>query len=167
MDDPRSEPRVLHELTQNKMAEDAESDIAIRFVDENDSREISAKAENSVQLIALLLFLDCKTVGFFSKSVKKSAKRGVRVLYARGARASVSKTLNVAACQNYGPSLFSGYFRFSFLFAFCFFCLRVCYKFLSYLRFPFLFAFSLFVCVFLFVNCVFFFFICRFFFVCV
>ena len=43
MDDPRSEQRVLHELTQNKMAEDAESDIAIRFVDENGYREISAK----------------------------------------------------------------------------------------------------------------------------
>ena len=36
VDDPRSEPRVLHELTQNKMVEDAESNIAIRFVDEND-----------------------------------------------------------------------------------------------------------------------------------
>ena len=36
VDDPRSEPRVLHELTLKKMAEDAESDIAIRFVDEND-----------------------------------------------------------------------------------------------------------------------------------
>ena len=44
VDDPRSEPRVLHELTQNKMAQDAESDIAICFVDENDYREISAKA---------------------------------------------------------------------------------------------------------------------------
>ena len=44
VDDPHSEPRVLHELTQNKMAEDAESDIVIRFVDENDYREISAKA---------------------------------------------------------------------------------------------------------------------------
>ena len=44
VDDQRSEPRVLHELTQNKMAEDAESDIAIRFIDENDYREISAKA---------------------------------------------------------------------------------------------------------------------------
>ena len=44
MDDPRSEARVLHKLTQNKMAEDTESDIAIRFVDENDYREISAKA---------------------------------------------------------------------------------------------------------------------------
>ena len=44
VDDPRSELRVLHELTQNKMAEDAESDIAIRFVDENDYREISYKA---------------------------------------------------------------------------------------------------------------------------
>ena len=44
VDDPRSEPRGLHELTQNKLAEDAESDIAIRFVDENDYREISAKA---------------------------------------------------------------------------------------------------------------------------
>ena len=36
VDDPRSEPRVLHELTQKKMAEDSESDIAIRFIDEND-----------------------------------------------------------------------------------------------------------------------------------
>ena len=36
VDDPRSQPRVLHELTQNKLAEDEESDIAIRFVDEND-----------------------------------------------------------------------------------------------------------------------------------
>ena len=45
VDDSRSGPRVLHELTQNKMAEDAESDIfSIRFVDENDYREISAKA---------------------------------------------------------------------------------------------------------------------------
>ena len=44
VDDPRSEPRVLHELTQDKMAEDAESDIAIRSVDENENKEISAKA---------------------------------------------------------------------------------------------------------------------------
>ena len=44
VDDPRSEPRILHEMTQNKMAEDGESDIAIRFVDENDKSEISAKA---------------------------------------------------------------------------------------------------------------------------
>ena len=43
VDDPRSEPRALHELTQNKMAEDAKSDIAIRFVDENNYRGISAK----------------------------------------------------------------------------------------------------------------------------
>ena len=44
VDDPRSEPRVLHELTQNKIAEDQESDIIIRFVDENDYGKISAKA---------------------------------------------------------------------------------------------------------------------------
>ena len=44
VDDPRLEPRTLNELTQNEMAEDAESDIAIRLVDENDFREISAKA---------------------------------------------------------------------------------------------------------------------------
>ena len=44
VNDPRPEVRVLHELTQNKMAEDAEGDIAIRFVDENDYREISANA---------------------------------------------------------------------------------------------------------------------------
>ena len=42
--DPRSEPRTLHELTQNKMVRDAENDIAIRIVDENDYRETSAKA---------------------------------------------------------------------------------------------------------------------------
>ena len=44
VDDPRSEPRVFHEMTQNKMAEDTESDIAIRFVGENNYSEISAKA---------------------------------------------------------------------------------------------------------------------------
>ena len=42
--DPCSEPRTLHDLTQNKMAKDAENDIAIRLVDENDYRETSAKA---------------------------------------------------------------------------------------------------------------------------
>ena len=35
VDDPRSEPRVLRELTQKKMAEDEDSDIAICFVEEN------------------------------------------------------------------------------------------------------------------------------------
>ena len=49
VDDTRSESRVLHELTQNKMAEDADSDTAIRFVDENDYREISAKAVSAKQ----------------------------------------------------------------------------------------------------------------------
>ena len=44
VDEPRSESRVLLELTQSKKAGDAESDFAIRFVDENDYREISAKA---------------------------------------------------------------------------------------------------------------------------
>ena len=42
--DPRWEPHVLHEMTQNQMGEDAESDFAIPFVDENDYSEISAKA---------------------------------------------------------------------------------------------------------------------------
>ena len=46
VDDPRWEPRVLHEfeMTQNKLGEDTESDFAIPFVDENDYTEISAKA---------------------------------------------------------------------------------------------------------------------------
>jgi len=39
-----AQSRVLHELTKNKMSEDADSDIAIRFVDEDEYREISAKA---------------------------------------------------------------------------------------------------------------------------
>ena len=49
MDDPRSEPRVFHDLTPKKMAEDAESNIAIRFVNENDRREISDKAVSAKQ----------------------------------------------------------------------------------------------------------------------
>ena len=44
MEDPRWEPRVLPEMTQNKMGEDAESDFAIPFVHENDYSEVSAKA---------------------------------------------------------------------------------------------------------------------------
>ena len=36
VDDPCLEPRVLYELRQKKMAEDAENNIAIHFVDEND-----------------------------------------------------------------------------------------------------------------------------------
>ena len=48
MDDPRSGPRVLHELTQNKMVE-SDIAIAIRFLDENDYREISAKAVSAKQ----------------------------------------------------------------------------------------------------------------------
>ena len=51
VDDPRSEPRVLHEFTQNKMADDAESDIAIPFVDGNHNREISAKAVSAKRKI--------------------------------------------------------------------------------------------------------------------
>ena len=34
-------------MTQNKMGEDAESDFAIPFVDENDYSEISAKAASA------------------------------------------------------------------------------------------------------------------------
>ena len=59
VDDPRSEPRVLHELTQNKMAEYAESDIAIRFVDENDYREISAKVVSAKKRKKESPFLSC------------------------------------------------------------------------------------------------------------
>ena len=60
VDGPRSEPRVLHELTQNQMAEEAESDIIICFVDENDYREISAKAVSAKQKLKKELpFLSC------------------------------------------------------------------------------------------------------------
>ena len=44
VDDPRWEPRVLHEMTQNKIGEDPESDFAIPFADENHYSEISVKA---------------------------------------------------------------------------------------------------------------------------
>ena len=37
----RVEKRVLREVTRNKMAEDAESKIAVRFVNENDYKNIS------------------------------------------------------------------------------------------------------------------------------
>ena len=45
VDHPRSEPRVLHELTVKKMAEDAESDIAIRF-DQSGVSEMEIKKES-------------------------------------------------------------------------------------------------------------------------
>ena len=59
VNDPCSEPRALHELTQNKMAEDAKSDIAIRFVDENNYREISAKAVSAKRKLKKKTFLSC------------------------------------------------------------------------------------------------------------
>ena len=59
VDDPRSEPRVIHELTQNKMAEDAESDIVFRFDDENNYKEISAKAVSETEIKKESPFLSC------------------------------------------------------------------------------------------------------------
>ena len=40
VDSPRSETSVLHELTRTKTAEDAESKIAVRFVNQNDHKKI-------------------------------------------------------------------------------------------------------------------------------
>ena len=46
------------------------------------------------------LDLDCKTVGFFlSKSVKKSVKRGARVLRARSVQASPARAPAHSACE--------------------------------------------------------------------
>ena len=85
MDDPRSEPCVLHELAQTKMVEDAESNIAIRFVDKYDYREISAKAvsaKRKVKRIALPdLFLTTVTtlirekLRVLAKKMKSQCKR--------------------------------------------------------------------------------------------
>ena len=60
-------------------------------------------------------WLDCKTVGFFSKSVKKLVKRGVRVLRARSSRTSHARR----ACESpvsisvfsLVPDLFFDYWR--------------------------------------------------------
>ena len=38
------------------------------------------KIKHEEEINALVAWVDCKTVGFFSKSVKKSVKRGVRRL---------------------------------------------------------------------------------------
>ena len=74
VDDPRSEPRVLHELTQNKMAE---SDIAfaIRFVHENDHREISAKAVSAKRKLKRIVI-----PGLFLSIVKTLIRAKLRVL---------------------------------------------------------------------------------------
>ena len=48
VDDQRWEPRLLHEMTQNKMGEDAESDFAIPFVDENDITEPDVELFNNL-----------------------------------------------------------------------------------------------------------------------
>ena len=84
VDDPRSEPRVLQELTQNKIVEDVESNIAIRFVDENYYRAISTKAvsaKRKLKRIALPgLFLSIVTtlirtkLRVLAKKMKKSVQ---------------------------------------------------------------------------------------------
>ena len=51
----------------------------------------------------ILSMLDCKTVGFFSKSGKKSLKRGVRVLWARSAQATQARRACEARAKK--PSL--------------------------------------------------------------
>ena len=40
---------MFWEIWSKKMAEDAESDIAIRFVDENDEREVSVSAKRKLK----------------------------------------------------------------------------------------------------------------------
>ena len=74
MDDPRSEPRVLHELTLKKMAEDAESDIAICFVEENDLSEISAKAVSAKRK-------NKKELPFISYRANTLLKYSLRIIY--------------------------------------------------------------------------------------
>ena len=80
--------------------------------------------------------------------------------------ATVSKTLNMAACENPGPSRFPIYFRFSFFICVLLFCLCCAFLFafsvFFYLRFLFSFAFSIFYLHFLFFYLRFLFFICVF-----
>ena len=60
VDDPRWEPRVLHEMTQNKMGEDAESDFAIPFVDENDlQRDFCESCVSETEIKKESPFLSC------------------------------------------------------------------------------------------------------------
>ena len=58
VDIPRSKTRVLHELTRTKMAEDAESKIAltVRFVNENDYKKISTGTLFAKQTLARLQY---------------------------------------------------------------------------------------------------------------
>ena len=59
---------------------------------------VPCKRDTRLPARGTLRELDCKTVGFFSKSVKKSVKRGVRVLRARSARASQTSLPSLALC---------------------------------------------------------------------
>ena len=75
----------------------------ISFTDVNFTRIYNQK------LICVSGNLDCKTVSFFfSKSVKKSVKRGVRVLRARSSRASHAHIFSVSPQSR---SLFSASFQ--------------------------------------------------------
>ena len=62
VDDPRSEPRVLHEMTQNKMAEDAESDIEAKRRDCAGKPKLAAPSSSTVTKLS-------------KKAPKKSNKR--------------------------------------------------------------------------------------------
>ena len=108
VNDPRSEPRVLHELTQNKMAEDGESDIAIRFVDENDNREISAKAVSAKRKLkqnrpSWLVSKHCYDVD--SSEAKSSSEKDEKVS-AREEEA-VTETESANEIQEYVESSYS------------------------------------------------------------
>ena len=81
VDDPRWEPRVLYEVTQNKMGEDAESDFAIPFVDENNYSEISAKAKGNV---------DCQTKINIGVMIMKDGRLSIKRGYSLYDQASVS-----------------------------------------------------------------------------
>ena len=65
------------------------------------SRESRSSEKKNVEII--LSMLDCKTVVFFSKSGKKSLKRGVRVLCARSAQATQARRACEARAKK--PSL--------------------------------------------------------------
>ena len=85
--------RSIHSLEKKKKTKE---NLLSTLV--NTKSKLNKKKRNATSLLKI----DCKTVGFFfSKSVKKLATRGVRVLCARSARASHSRR----ACEASLPSL--------------------------------------------------------------
>ena len=116
---PWSNKVITYLLTYQKVCSVKSKSRNLTYLDQT----ILASRRTYGRISNVFLLLDCKTVGFFSKSVKKSVKRGVRVLRARSTRASHASR----ACEARAGALARGIFLF-FIFLASLASLALCFQ---------------------------------------